>query len=72
VKKYCRARYATNDNMAHAHCRWIPKATNTNKEYVILIAFPLQQWLHDASVLRLHVHWLASLVLCLLYTQACC
>ena len=33
--------------------RWIPKATNTRLEYVMLIAFPLQQWLHDlASVLR--------------------
>ena len=24
----------------------IPKATNTHSEYVILIAFTLQQWLH--------------------------
>jgi hypothetical protein len=32
---------------------WIPKATNTQTEYVILIAFPMQQWLHErASVLR--------------------
>ena len=32
---------------------WIPKATNTHSEYVILIAFPLQQRLHKrASVLR--------------------
>ena len=32
---------------------WIPKATNTHSQYVILIAFPLQQWLHErASVLR--------------------
>ena len=31
---------------------WIPKATNTHSEYVMLIAFPLQ-WLHErASVLR--------------------
>ena len=27
---------------------WIPKATNTHSEYVILTAFPLQQWLHEA------------------------
>ena len=26
---------------------WIPKATNTHSEYVILIAFALQQWLHE-------------------------
>jgi hypothetical protein len=24
---------------------WIPKATDGHSEYVILIAFPLQQWL---------------------------
>ena len=31
--------------------RWVPKATNT--QYVLLIAFPLQQWLHErASMLR--------------------
>jgi hypothetical protein len=26
---------------------WIPKATNEHSEYVILIVFPLQQWLHE-------------------------
>ena len=32
---------------------WIPKAANKVAEYVIFIAFPLQQWLHDrTSVLR--------------------
>ena len=32
---------------------WITKAANTDSEYVILIAFPLQQWLHErTSVLR--------------------
>ena len=32
---------------------WIPKATNTHSDYVTLIAFPLQQWLHEhASMLR--------------------
>ena len=36
----------------HIAC-WIPKATNANSEYVILIAFPLQQWLHErAPMLR--------------------
>ena len=25
---------------------WIPKATNAHTGFVILIAFPLQQWLH--------------------------
>ena len=32
---------------------WIPKATDTHSEYVILVAFPLQQWLPKrASALR--------------------
>jgi len=32
---------------------WIPKATNTYSEYVMLIAFPLQQWLYEhTSLLR--------------------
>ena len=32
---------------------WIPKATNIHSEYVIFIAFPLQQWLYErASMLR--------------------
>ena len=30
---------------------WIPKATNTHPVYVILIAFPLQQWLHDRAII---------------------
>jgi hypothetical protein len=36
----------------HIAC-WIPKATDTLSEYVILLTFRLQQWLHEgASVLR--------------------
>jgi hypothetical protein len=32
---------------------WIPKATNTLSQYVILIAFPQEQWLHErAFILR--------------------
>ena len=32
---------------------WIAKATHTHTQYVILIVFPLQQWLHErSSVLR--------------------
>jgi hypothetical protein len=29
--------------------RWVTKATNTRSEYVIIIAFPLQQWLHERA-----------------------
>ena len=39
---------------------WIPKATNTHSEYVILIAFLLKQLLHErAWKLRLCVHCLS-------------
>jgi hypothetical protein len=32
---------------------WIPKARDTRSHYVILIALPLQQWLHEhASMVR--------------------
>ena len=32
---------------------WVPKGTNTQSEYVILIALPLPQWLYErASMLR--------------------
>jgi hypothetical protein len=36
MEKYCTDGQSTDDNMAHAHC-------------VILIAFPLQQWLHERT-----------------------
>ena len=55
VGKYGTARQATYNNIIWHMCIscWIAKATNTHSEYVIIIAFPLQQWLHEsASVLR--------------------
>jgi len=46
--------------------RWVPKATNSQSEYVTLIAFPLRQWLNErASMLRYtYVACLVILVLC--------
>jgi len=39
---------------------WIPKATDTHSEYIIVITFPLQQWLHErVSVLRWYEHYLS-------------
>jgi hypothetical protein len=40
---------------------WVPKATNTNSEYVILMAFPLRQWLHERAWI-LHYTYIACLV----------
>jgi len=39
---------------------WIPKATNTHSGFVILIAFPQQQWLHERSSV-LYVHCLSCI-----------
>jgi len=54
-KKYGRARQATDGNILRymrTAC-WILKATNTHSEYVILIAFPLQQLFQECpSLLR--------------------
>jgi hypothetical protein len=62
AEKNGKARHATDDNTAHAHFMLGPKAINTHSEYVILTAFPLQQWLHKrASMLR--YTYIACLVL---------
>jgi hypothetical protein len=34
---------------------WIPKATNTHSEYLILVPFPQQQWLHERTSVTLSV-----------------
>ena len=40
---------------------WIRNATNTNSEFVILKALPLQQWLHELDSV-LHYTYIACLV----------
>ena len=54
VQKYGRARQATDDNTLHALCMLDNyDYIHTHSEYVILSAFPRQQWLREcASVLR--------------------
>ena len=56
-------RQATVDNIVRRMpiACWIPKDTDTNSEYVILIVFPLQQYLHECSSV-LHV---LSVLFCL-------
>jgi hypothetical protein len=41
---------------------WIPKATNTHFEYVILTTFPQQQWPHEGTSM-LRPTYIARLVL---------
>jgi len=50
VEKYGRARQATDDNMAHAHWMLDKKGYKyTHSGCVILIAYPLQQWLNERA-----------------------
>jgi len=53
MEKYGMARQATDDNIIWRNqtASWITKATNTHSEYVILIAFPLQQWLRERALM---------------------
>jgi len=48
--------------LTHIAC-WIPKVTDTHYEYVILIAFLLQQWLYERIPMfrYTHVAFLVSL-----------
>jgi len=42
----------------------VPKSTNMHSEYVMLIAFPLQQWLHERALnVMLCIHFLSCSVL---------
>ena len=55
VDKYCRAVQATDDSIIWRMriVYWITKATNSHSEYVIFVAFQLQQMLRElASLLR--------------------
>jgi hypothetical protein len=64
VEKYGRAGQVTDDDnlWRMRFARWISKSTDTHPKYVILIAFPRQQWLRErSSVLR--YTYIACLVL---------
>jgi hypothetical protein len=52
VEEYGKARQPTDgDIIGRMHfARWITKATDTHPEYVTLITFPRQQWLHERAI----------------------
>jgi hypothetical protein len=63
VEKYGRARQATDDIIWRMRFAcWITKATDTHSEYVILIAIPRQQWLHELAS-RLRYTYIVCLVI---------
>jgi hypothetical protein len=64
VEEYGKAGQATDDKriwLLRLAC-WNTKATDTHSEYIILIAFPLRQWLHERSSI-LCCTYIACLVL---------
>jgi len=64
VEGYCRVGQATGDSVARMRIAcWITKARNAHPEYVLLIAFPLQQQLHERAS-TLHCTYIACLVVC--------
>jgi hypothetical protein len=65
VKNYGSTRQATEADQIQSTpiACWMTKSTDTYSEYVIFIAFPLQQWLHErASMLRLTYRPITCLV----------
>jgi len=50
---------------------WIPKATNTHSQYVILIVSPLQQWLNQGASMLLYTHIACLISATSLYTISC-
>jgi hypothetical protein len=63
VGKYGTAGQATDGNIIRRMgiACWIPKATDTHSQYVILIDFPLQQWLGERASM-LHYTYIVSFV----------
>ena len=63
IEKYCRARQTTDDNIKQRmrFACWIPKATDTHSEYVILIAFHGNS--RCANVPHCHYTYITSLVI---------
>ena len=69
VEKYGTARQVTHDSILRRmrFACWLKRATSTHSEYVILIAFLLQHWLHErASMLSLQVHIMSC------FLSVCC
>jgi hypothetical protein len=55
-KKYGRGTQATDDNITRRmrFACWVTRDTDTRPEYVILVAFPRQYWLHERASIWPH------------------
>ena len=63
MENYGRAAQATDDSIIRRmyFACWITNATDTQSEYVIVIAFAQQQWLHEHAAV-FHYTYIACLV----------
>jgi hypothetical protein len=66
VEKHGTARQATDVNIIQRmrFACWMTKAADTHSEYVILIAFPRQQWLRERALMLCLLPALLSVKLC--------
>jgi hypothetical protein len=64
VEKYGTARQSTDGNIIRRmrFACWITKATDTHSEYVILNAFPRQQWLRERAPVLPYAHIVITFV----------
>ena len=63
MEKYCRTEQAKDDDRPTLIKCCITKATNTHSGCVILIAFSLQQWLHEGASVLLYNYIACTVVL---------
>ena len=65
MEKYGRARQAIDDNVIRRmrFAYRVTKATDTQTEYVIIIAFLQLEWLHKHASVTLYVHCLSCFCL---------
>jgi len=61
MEQHSRAGQVVDDNMIVCIACWITRATNTHLYSVVLIAFPLQQWLHECMSM-LHYKYIVCLI----------
>jgi hypothetical protein len=73
MEKYDKTREVIADNIIRRmrFALWIPKATNTHSEYVILIAFALQQWLKERASMLLYTYIACLVVLRIMTSDSC-
>jgi len=72
LKKIRQTRQATDDIMRRMRIAcWIPKSTNTHSEYVILIALPLQQRLHESASMLSYTYTVCLVYLFLITKVRC-